>query len=242
MVRDITPGIVLNAALDNLGLDLDNTKKELLLQYCNLLLQGHNKKRLTAENSITGLIKRQIFDSLYPIKIIGFAKGSRLADLGSGGGLPGVPLAICLPDCTLFLIEASENKAEFLEKTAYELQLENIVIVKQRAELSGHDARYREQFDFVLSKAVAEAAVLAELTMPLLLPGGKAIFYKGPRGVQEMAEAARALSLCGGKVISQYNYDLPSGEKRTIYLIGKVAITPAQYPRSAGKPARRPLK
>ncbi len=242
MDQESKPKVVLSEALNNLGLALDEQKKELLLKYCSLLLNGLKKQRLTGENSIEDLINRQIYDCLFPIKRILFEKNSRIVDLGSGGGLPGIPLAICLPECKLFLIDASQKKTAFLEETAHSLGLENVIIVRERAEYCGRDAAYREKYDYVLSKAVAEAAVLAELALPLLLPGGKAVFYKGPRGEQEMSAAAKALTLCGGEVTNHYDYTLPAGEKRTIYLVEKVRLTPAQYPRTAGKPAHRPIK
>jgi len=155
--------------------------------------------------------------------------------------LPGIPLAICLPECRVYLLEANQKKASFLDDTVHSLELKNVEVLRERAEYYGRDVACRERFNYVLSKAVAKAAVLAELALPLLLPGGKAVFYKGPRGEQEMLEAAKALTLCGGRLISQFGYALPTGESRTIFLVEKNAVTPAQYPRSVGKPGRRPL-
>jgi 16S rRNA (guanine527-N7)-methyltransferase len=242
MDRESNAEVILSEALNHLGLELDEKKRKLLLKYGSLLLKGLERQRLTGESTIEDLINRQICDCLFPIKRILFEKGSHIVDLGSGGGLPGIPLAICLPECKLYLIDASQKKAAFLEETATVLGLENVVIITKRAEDCGRDVAHREKYDYILSKAVAEAAVLAELALPLLLPGGKGIFYKGPRGEQEMAAAAKALTVCGGKVTNRYDYTLPAGEVRSIYVIEKVTLTPAQYPRTAGKPARRPLK
>jgi 16S rRNA (guanine527-N7)-methyltransferase len=242
MNREGNAEVVLSEALNHLGLALDQRKKELLLKYGALLLQGLASQRLTGEKTIEDLINHQICDSLFPIKKVAFEKGSRIVDLGSGGGLPGIPLAICLPDCKLHLIDSSQKKSSFLEETAQALGLKNVVIITKRAEDCGRHDAHREKYDYILSKAVAEAAVLAELALPLLLPGGKAYFYKGPRGEQEMAAAAKALKVCGGEVTNCYDYKLPEGEIRKIYVIEKIALTPAKYPRPAGKPARRPLK
>jgi len=242
MDSEIKPDSVLSESLKNLGLALNERKQLLLLDYCALLLDGLSKQRLTGEENIEGLINRQIYDCLFPMKKITFENGSRIVDLGSGGGLPGIPLAICLPECKVYLLDANQKKASFLEETANSLGLNNVVILRERAEYYGRDVAYRERFDYVLSKAVAKAAVLSELALPLLLPGGKAVFYKGPRGEQEMLEAEKALILCGGRLVSFFNYALPAGERRIIYLVEKVAFTPAQYPRSVGKPERRPLK
>lgn len=233
---------MLTEALNKLGLSLDKEKIGLLISYCKLLLEGLSKQRLTGENSLEDLINRQLCDCLFPIKIITFKKGHRIVDLGSGGGLPGIPLAICLPECQLYLLDANKKKAAFLEKTALALGLENVCVLRERAEYYGQDAAYREKFEYVVSKAVAKTATLAELALPLLAPGGKAIFYKGPRGQQEMSEAARSITVCGGKMTGLYNYTLLNGEKRFLYLVKKIESTPAQYPRSAGRPAHRPIK
>lgn len=238
----VKPDLVLSESLKTLGLALDDRKQLLLLDYCRLLLEGLSKQRLTGEDNIEDLISRQIYDCLFPIKKIAFENDSRIVDLGSGGGLPGIPLAICLPECRVYLLDANQKKASFLEDTVHSLGLINVEVLRERAEYYGRNVAYRERFNYVLSKAVAKAAVLAELALPLLLPGGKALFYKGPRGEQEMMEAAKALTLCGGRLISQFDYALPAGESRAIYLVEKNAVTPAQYPRSVGKPGRRPLK
>jgi 16S rRNA (guanine527-N7)-methyltransferase len=234
--------VILSKALNHLGLTLDQQKITLLLKYSYLLMQGLASQRLTGENTIKDLINRQICDCLFPLIKIAFKKDSRIVDLGSGGGLPGIPLAICLPECKLHLLEASQKKSSFLAETAGALELKNVVIITKRAEDCGRDDAHREKYDYIMSKAVAEAAVLAELALPLLLPGGRVYFFKGPRGEQEMAAATKALKLCGGKVTDCYDYTLPAGEIRKIYVIEKIALTPAQYPRTAGKPARRPLK
>lgn len=242
MDRVGNPDLTLYKALRKLGLSLDKGKIESLITYCLLLLEGLSRQRLTGESSLEDLINRQLCDCLFPIKKIAFKKGQRIVDLGSGGGLPGIPLAICLPECQLYLLDANKKKAAFLEETALSLGLKNVIVLRQRAEAYGQDPAYREKYEYVVSKAVAKAAALAELALPLLALGGNAIFYKGPRGEQEMSEAERAIKVCGGKINNCYQYTLPNGEKRAIYLVKKIELTPAQYPRSAGRPARRPIK
>ncbi len=236
------PDAILTLAIKKLELKIDQQQEELLLRYCSLLLEGLSKQRLTGECRLEELVNRQIYDCLYPLKKVIFGSGSRIVDLGSGGGLPGIPIAVCVPECRIYLIEANQKKAAFLVDTARSLKLDNVFVLNERAEHYGRAEAHREQYHYVLSKAVAAAAVLAELALPLLLPGGQAIFYKGPRGEEEMNEATKAISVCGGSLVNRYDYKLPAGEQRSIYLVEKINPSPSLYPRAAGKPAKNPIK
>ncbi len=232
---------VIKNALEKMGLKLSDEKLAKLLAYCTLLIEGLRYQRLTGESNIIELINRQITDCLFPLIRIVFKSNSRIVDLGSGGGLPGVPLAICVPEVSFYLLEANQRKAAFLEKTIKQLDLNNVFILIGRAELFGHDNLHREKYDYVVSKAVASTAALAELALPLLKIGGEALFYKGPLGRGELFRAARAIELCGGRYDDSWEYILPAGEKRFIYQLKKIKETPREYPRSPGKPARKPL-
>ncbi len=226
----------------SLQLDIGKACKEMLLRYADLLLRGLQKQRLTGERTFEGLIGKQFYDSLYPLKLINFAAESKILDLGSGGGLPGLPLKICLPDIDMYLVDANKRKIKFLESTAETIGLNRIYFLNGRAEELGQNIEHREQYDYVLCKAVAETAVLTELSLPLLKIGGKAIFYKGPRGKSEAEKAEKAIKLCGGEIAAVWNYFLKTGEQRSLYLLNKREGTPPQYPRSVGKPGRKPLQ
>jgi len=237
-----SPEVMIEEICNSLQIEVDPRGREMLLQYVNLLISGLRKQRLTGERSLKGLIDKQLFDSLYPLKVISFAGESKVLDIGSGGGLPGVPLKICLPEIYMYLLDANKRKIIFLKDTADAIGLKGVYFLNSRAEELGQKSEHREQYDYVLSKAVAEMAVLAELSLPFLKIGGKAIFYKGPRGQEEADRAKKAIELCGGEIIEARNYFLDSGEKRSLYLLRKTVETPLRYPRPVGKPGKKPLQ
>ena len=119
--------------------------------------------------------------------------------------------------------------------------MERLDLLLGRAEEWGQNPDFRERFAVVVSRAVAPAAVLAELTLPLCRIGGQVIFYKGSRGDDEMREAAKAITVCGGALDSSRQYRLLTGEERSIYFIKKIKKTPSIYPRRVGRPAKQPL-
>ncbi len=230
----------LERVVEELALETDDVQKKQLLLYVQLLIKGLEKQRLVGERNAGRLIGKQLFDSLYPLKIWRISPGS-LLDLGTGAGLPGIPLKICLPGQRLYLLDSNRRKINFLRRVGAELGLREVFYLPGRAEEWGRDPCYRERFDCVVCRAVARAAVLAELGLPLTKMGGSMIIYKGSQGDEEMGEAAVSLRLCGGRLEQSRHYRLPTGEKRTLYLIKKIKPAPADYPRRPGLPTRKPL-
>ncbi len=241
MSQNATPEMIDQLA-NRLDLSIGTLEKKRLLLYAKLLIQGLQKQRLTGERTAKGLIEKQIYDSLYPLKLIVLKEASKILDLGSGGGLPGVPIKICMPHLSMFLVDSNKRKIRFLQHTVEQLGLDKVSLINERAEIIGQSKEHREHYDYVLCRAVAEMVVLAELALPLLKPGGRALIYKGPRGVRETKEAERAIKLCGGFIEEMHEYALPTGEKRSLFILNKAESTPCQYPRSIGKPGRKPLK
>ena len=232
--------VLINKILEDLNLP-NSSKSAMLEKYLNLLQAGYNKRKVTGEKNCRVLLYKQIYDSLYLLHYLEPAKGDRIIDLGSGGGLPGIPLKIFLTDQEITLLDANIHKAAFLKNAIRELTLVNIKVLYGRSEVLAHEDIHREQYDYLVCKAVAEAAVLAELALPFLKIGGSAYFYKGPQGEEELLQARGALEICGGEHIKTFQYNLMSGEERFIYKIVKTRTTPLQYPRAPGKPAKRPL-
>ena len=178
-----------------------------------------------------------IEDSLVLVEHLG--AGRRLVDVGSGGGLPGLPLKIVRPDLDVTLVEADGRKAAFLVRACAELGLSGVEVIDRRAEDVGRDERYREHFDVAVARAVAALPVLAELCLPLVRVGGRLLAQKTEG--EEAADAARASELLGGgppNVVAA-----PSAVRRTgtIVVIEKIRPTPANYPRRPGVPGRKPL-
>lgn len=223
-----------------LGLSINELQKKQLLHFISLLLEGLDRQRLVGERSGAVLVEKHLYDSLYPLKL-GLIRPCSLLDLGTGAGLPGIPLKISLPQLELHLLDARRRKIDYLRRVAAELKLQDVYFMPGRAEEWGRDPLCRERFDCVVSRAVARAAVLAELALPLVRVGGSLLLYKGRQGADEMEEAEASIRLCGGRQEGSWSYHLLTGEVRTLFLIGKRVSTPALFPRRNGVPARKPL-
>jgi 16S rRNA (guanine527-N7)-methyltransferase len=188
-----------------------------------------------------GLVARPdlalIEDCLVLIDHLGDAR--KVVDVGSGAGLPGLPLKIARPDLELTLIEADQDKAAFLVHACATLGLSRVEVVARRAEEAGHDPRLREAFDAAVARALAPLPVLAELCLPLVRVGGRLLAQKTES--EDPRVAGHAIELMGGALAAVH--PSPSGARRsgTVVVVEKVRPTPAIYPRRPGVPARKPL-
>jgi 16S rRNA (guanine527-N7)-methyltransferase len=215
-----------------------------------LLLEANTRFNLTAIKDPQEAWTRHILDSLTLVPYIvswsqqeeqesGAAiRPVRVIDIGSGGGLPGIPLAIVMPQIQFTLLEATGKKARFLQETADALQLRNISVVNERAELAGQDHHeHREQYDIAIARAVGKLSVLLEITVPFVKVGGHMLAMKGQKAPEEIAEAKQALHMLHAQVIDTTT--TPTG---VIVTIEKTRKTPRVYPRSPGEPKRAPLR
>jgi len=176
-------------------------------------------------------------DSLVLLDYLGDAR--RVVDVGSGAGLPGIPLKIARPDLDVTLIEADQAKAAFLVHACAALGLERVEVVARRAEDAGHDPRLRETFDVAVARALAPLPVLVELCLPLVRVGGRLLAQKTE--AEDPAAAAHAIQLVGGELSVVLPARSAARSAGTIVVIDKARPTPALYPRRAGVPARKPL-
>ncbi len=219
------------------GIAFDDGDVERLGRFLALLIETNTRFNLTRITDPADAWERHVFDSLTLLSFIVSAGATTVVDVGAGGGLPGIPLAIVLPEVRFALLEATGKKARFLEEAIAALALDNATVVNARAEDAGRDReRHREAYDVVLARALGPLAVLLELTVPLAKIGGHVLAIKGERAGDEIAAAREALHRLHCVVVETRR--TPTG---TIVVIEKTRATPKIYPRRPGEPKRAPL-
>jgi 16S rRNA (guanine527-N7)-methyltransferase len=188
-----------------------------------------------------GLVSRPpeelISDSLVLLDHLGDAR--KVVDVGSGGGLPGLPLKIARPDLSLTLVEADQTKAAFLVRACAALGLRDVEVLAKRAEEVGQDPDYREAFDVAVARAVAPMPVLVELCLPLVKVGGRLLAQK--TATEDVNSAARAIEILGGVLNGVIAAPSAARQSGTVVVVDKVRPTPPAYPRRPGLPTRKPL-
>lgn len=235
----------LNAGAHKLGLQLSPEQLEQFDIYYQELVDWNRRINLT---SITGYEEVQVghfLDSLtvaLALKPLSVGESFGVIDVGTGAGLPGIPLKILWPGIRLVLLEATAKKAKFLHHLSNQLGLENVEVVVGRAEGVAHDANYREKFELVLSRAVAPLPTLAELTLPFCAVGGRFIAQKKGDIDTELKGASRTITVLGGSLREIREISLSEfSDKRCLVVVDKIKPTPQEYPRRPGMPAKRPL-
>lgn len=224
-----------------LGVRFSVEQIEQFYKYMNLLIEWNEKMNLTAITEPKEIILKHFIDSITILKYID--DNSKLVDVGTGAGFPGVPLSIMNPTLKITLVDSLNKRLIFLQEVVKELNLKNIEIVHARAEEFGQNKNYREKFDIATSRAVANLATLSEYLVPLVKIGGKIISMKASNAKEEINDAQKAIEVLGGKIEKIEEFDLPESDiGRTIIIIDKNKCTSAIYPRKAGTPAKEPIK
>ena len=225
------------------GLRLDEQWLARLEAYARLLA-GYEEANVIGTRDFGRILLDHVLDSLSCYLFRPVADAGRLADVGSGGGLPGIPIKICVPGMGLTLIESTGKKARFLRRVVDELPLTGTEVVGGRVEDASRMVEHRGMYDVATARAVARLSVLAEYCVPLLKVGGWVVSMKGRLPDEELSEGERAAEKLGAKVSEHIRVPhLPEvGEKeRRLVLIQKVRETPGKYPRNVGVPAKKPL-
>jgi 16S rRNA (guanine527-N7)-methyltransferase len=225
------------------GLRLDEEWLARLEAYARLLA-GYEEANVIGTRDFGRILLDHVLDSLSCYLFRPVADAGRLADVGSGGGLPGIPIKICVPGMGLTLIESTGKKARFLRRVVDELPLTGTEVVGGRVEDASRKVEHRGMYDVATARAVARLSVLAEYCVPLLKVGGWVVSMKGRLPDEELSEGDRAAEKLGAKVSEQIRVPhLPEvGEKeRRLVVIQKVRETPGKYPRNVGVPAKKPL-
>lgn len=229
--------------LSDWGIKVGVDAEKQLLAYAHLLSR-YEKANVIGTRDFEEILQRHILDSLSCLLFEPLYDAKKVADIGSGGGLPGIPLAVMLPDSNVTLLEATGKKAVFLRYASDELGLANVRVVNARVEEVARDEIHRGVYDVCTVRALARLSVVAEYSLPLLRMGGTVVAMKGRMDPEERDEGKRALGELGGRVREEIQVRYSSEEyqgERCLLLMEKTRETPSAYPRRTGVPARNPL-
>ena len=221
------------------GSTLADAQHAQLARYLDLLLEANQRMNLTRITHRAAAEVQHVGDALTLLPHLP-AGAVRVADVGSGGGVPGIPLAIARPDAQVMLVESTKKKAAFLRSAAGELRLGNVTVSELRAEDVGR-SEARESFDVAVARAVATLDWLAEWCLPLVRKGGKLLAMKGARAAEEVPAALKAIKLLNGGEPVVHPVDLPGSEHRVIVEVPKLGRTDRWYPRPATQAKGKPL-
>jgi 16S rRNA (guanine527-N7)-methyltransferase len=224
-------------ALGALGVELEPRDLDTLGRYLDALYGANASMNLTAVPEGEDAWHRHVVDSLSLLPWVASTGAATAIDVGTGGGLPGIPLALAVPELRMTLLEATGRKCEFLQQCVADLGLKDrCPVVNLRAEVAGHRPELRERFDLCVSRAVARLPILLEYCIAFPKPGGHIVLIKGEQAQAEIDESKKALHSLHAQVVESVR--TPTG---TIVAVEKLRGAPKMYPRGDGEPKRRPL-
>ena len=225
----------------DLGVRFLVEQAEQFFEYMKLLIEWNEKMNLTAITEPEEIILKHFIDSITILKEIN--DNSKVVDVGTGAGFPGIPLSIMNPTLKITLVDSLNKRLIFLQEVVNKLNLKNVEIVHARAEEFGQNKKYRESFDVATSRAVANLSTLSEYLIPLVKVEGKVISMKASEAREEINEAQKAIEVLGGAIEKINEFNLPQSDiGRTVIIIRKENQTPNKYPRKPGTPSKEPIK
>ncbi len=231
----------LKEALEKMNICLDLSQLNQFALFYEMLLEKNKVMNLTAITEFDAVMEKHFLDSLSLARIISLKKGDTLIDVGTGAGFPGIPLKIAFPDVKITLVDSLNKRVLFLKEVVDALKLAHIDVIHARAEDLAGKADFRQQYDYAVSRAVANLSTLSEYCLPFVRVGGKFISYKSVTVDEEAASAQHAIALLGGRIQSLEKFEVGENQ-RAFVVIEKGKNTPRKYPRKAGIPAKEPLK
>ena len=228
--------------LETLGIRLTDVQKRQFDRYYELLIEWNRVMNLTGITEYDEVNLKHFTDSLTIVRIKNMENVSTLIDVGTGAGVPGIPIKIAFPHIKVTLLDSLNKRIKFLDQVVEELDLEDVVTLHGRAEDYAKKEEYREQFDLCASRAVANLSTLSEYCLPFIKKGGCFVSYKSADSDEEIQQSEKALDILGGKIEKVDKFVLPGSDMgRALVMIEKVKNTPRKYPRKAGVPSKEPL-
>lgn len=220
--------------LKKLNIEITGIQTEQFEKYSDLLKEWNEKINLTAITDDDGISIKHFLDCILLLKYIDITENASVADIGTGAGFPGLPVKIMRSDVSLCLVDSLNKRINFLNEVKTQLGLDDVQCIHSRAEELARKREYREKFDFVLSRAVANLTVLCEYCLPFLRIGGTFVALKSSEIKEETDEALSMIGNLGGKVKEIISAPLPESDiTRSLVVIEKVRETPKSFPRSS---------
>lgn len=223
------------------GVRLDEEMVEILTDYYEMVVRSNAHVNLTAITDAKEFAIKHIVDSLMLTQFLAPSRKKRLLDVGTGAGLPTIPLAVVLPYNYFAAVDAQNKRYEFVRFACKNLNINNISVSRYRAEEAAHLALYREKFEFVTARAVAPLNVLAEYCLGMVKMGGLFLAMKGANYQEELDAADNAIFQMGGRFEEVQTYTLPTGEERSIVIIKKVVPCRSSLPRRSAAIKKSPF-
>ena len=214
--------------------------EEEFYKYMKNILEWNEKINVTNIKDEKEFVIKHFIDSLSILKYI--KNSSRVLDIGTGGGFPGIPIKIANKSIKSTLIDSVNKKIMVVNDGIEKLELKDIEAIHSRAEDLAKKEDYREKFDYVVTRAVSNLSTISEYMLPFLKIGGKAICMKGPNFEEELENAKKAINVLGGTIEKIENINVSNEYERNIIIINKIKATPKQYPREKGKPLKSPIQ
>ena len=225
-----------------LGVTLSDEQIQQFLKYYEMLVEWNEVMNLTAITEYDEVMKKHFVDSISLCKAYDVTQNKTVIDVGTGAGFPGLALKIAFPDLQVTLLDSLNKRINFLNEVISQLGLQNVETIHGRAEDFGRDAKYREQYDYCVSRAVANAATLSEYCLPFVKVGGAFVPYKSGKIDEELEQGTKAIESLGGSIADVIRFELTGAEAdRSLVVIDKIAKTAKKYPRKAGVPSKEPI-
>lgn len=226
-----------------MNISISENQLNKFIKYMELLLEWNEKMNLTAITEEKEVVLKHFADCLSLVPYLDIKEDTKIIDVGTGAGFPGIPVKIMYPNTSMTLLDSLQKRIGFLYEVIKAIDLTNIECVHSRAEDGGVNPLYREQYDYCVSRAVANLSVLLEYSMPFIKVGGILAALKGPEIAEEVISAKKALDILGGEVLDIVDVKIPFTDlSHKLIFIKKIKNTPENYPRKAGKISKSPLK